>query len=49
MNKWLDDFAYRTEISLIIFVLAGGFAVMIALLTISYQAIKAAIANPVNH
>ncbi|MEA5402321.1 ABC transporter permease [Arcicella sp. DC2W] len=47
MNKWLQDFAYRIEISAWIFVLAGILALFIALLTISYQAIKAALANPV--
>jgi len=48
MNKWLEDFAYRIEISWWVFVLSGGIALMIALLTVSYQAIKAAIANPVD-
>ena len=47
MNKWLQDFAYRIEISAWVFVLAGILALFIALLTISYQAIKAALANPV--
>ena len=47
MNKWLQDFAYKIEISLWVFVLAGTVALLIALLTISFQAIKAAIANPV--
>ena len=47
MHSWLQDFAYRTEISWWVFVLAGSFAVLIALFTVSYQAIKAAIANPV--
>jgi putative ABC transport system permease protein len=47
MNKWLQDFAYRISISWWIFVLAGVIAVLIALLTISFQSIKAAIANPV--
>jgi len=47
MNKWLEDFAYRIEISWWVFALAGAAAVMIALLTVSYQAIKAALANPV--
>jgi len=47
MNKWLQDFAYRTNISVWVFVLAGFCAVLIALLTIIYQAIKAAMANPV--
>ena len=47
MNKWLQDYAYRINIQWWIFVLAGGLAVTIALITISFQAIKAAIANPV--
>jgi putative ABC transport system permease protein len=47
MNKWLQNFEYRTAISWWVFVLAGLAAVLIALLTVSYQAIKAAIANPV--
>jgi putative ABC transport system permease protein len=47
MDKWLQDFAYRIEISWWIFALAGGFSLLITLLTVSYQAIKAAIANPV--
>jgi putative ABC transport system permease protein len=47
MHKWLQDFAYRTNISWWIFALAGLAAVGIALLTVSYQALKAAVANPV--
>ena len=47
MNKWLQDFAYRIDISLWTFVISGGIALVIALLTISFQAIKAAVANPV--
>jgi len=47
MDKWLQDFAYRIDINAWVFVLAGVLAVLIALLTISYQAIKAALANPV--
>ncbi|HKH61968.1 MAG TPA: ABC transporter permease [Flavitalea sp.] len=47
MNNWLQEFAYHIRISWWIFVLAGGVAVLIALLTISFQAIKAAIRNPV--
>jgi putative ABC transport system permease protein len=48
MYKWLQDFAYRIDISWLVFVLAGVAALAIALLTVSFQAIKAAIANPVN-
>ncbi len=47
MNKWLEDFAYRINISWWIFALAGFLALMIALITVSSQAIKAALANPV--
>jgi putative ABC transport system permease protein len=47
MNKWLQDFAYRINISWWIFILAGMIAACIALFTISFQAIKAAMANPV--
>ena len=47
MNKWLQDFAYKINISWWIFFLAGGIALLISLLTISIQAIKAATANPV--
>jgi putative ABC transport system permease protein len=47
MNKWLQDFAYRTNISWLVFVFTAVIAIGIALLTISFQAIKAALANPV--
>jgi len=47
MNKWLDDFAYRINIQWWIFFIAGLLASAIALVTVSFQAIKAAIANPV--
>jgi putative ABC transport system permease protein len=47
MSKWLEDFAYRINISLWVFVIAGLVAIVIAFLTVSFQAIKAAIANPV--
>jgi len=47
MHKWLQDFAYRIDIEWWVFVLAGFLAVTIALATISYQAIRAAAANPV--
>jgi putative ABC transport system permease protein len=48
MNEWLQGFAYRTEIHFWIFILAGCMALSIAVLTISYQAIKSAIVNPVS-
>ncbi len=47
MRQWLQDFAYRVELGWEIFALAGVAALLIALLTVSYQAIKAAMANPV--
>ena len=47
MNKWLQDFAYHITISWWVFVLAGFAAVFIALLTVSFQSIKAALMNPV--
>ncbi|MFN8353340.1 MAG: ABC transporter permease [Spirosomataceae bacterium] len=47
MSRWLEDFAYRIPIQWWIFVAAGALAVLIAALTVSYQAIKAAIVNPV--
>jgi putative ABC transport system permease protein len=46
MNNWLRNFAYRTELDWWIFALTGGCALLIALLTISYQVLKAANANP---
>jgi len=47
MEKWLQSFAYRTNISWWVFTLAALMALVIALVTISFQAIKAALANPV--
>ena len=47
MNGWLNDFAYRINISWWVFLISGIIAVLIALLTVSFQAIKAAVANPV--
>jgi putative ABC transport system permease protein len=47
MNKWLQGFAYRVNISWWVFVIAGVLALLIALVTVSFQSIKAAIANPV--
>ena len=48
MNKWLNDFAYRIDINWWIFMTAGIIALVITLLTISAQAVKAARANPVD-
>lgn len=47
MNKWLQGFAYKISLSWWIFISAAGTALVIALITVSYQAIKAALANPV--
>ena len=47
MHKWLQDFPYRIAISWWIFILTGLAALLIALFTVSFQAIKAAVANPV--
>ena len=47
MNKWLEGFAYKTTISWAVFLLSGVIAVFIAFATISFQSIKAALANPV--
>jgi putative ABC transport system permease protein len=47
MNEWLQSFAYRINISWWVFVAAAAFALMIALATVSFQAIKAALTNPV--
>ena len=47
MNKWIQSFAYRINIGWWIFVVAGLIALLIALITVSFQSIKAAIANPV--
>jgi ABC-type antimicrobial peptide transport system permease subunit len=47
MDNWLQNFVYRTHISLWIFLIAGFTALLIALITVSFQAIKAAVANPV--
>ena len=47
MNRWLQEFAYRIDIAPSTFLFAGAVAVLVALITVSYQAIKAALANPV--
>jgi hypothetical protein len=46
MNLWLDDYAYRISLNLWMFVWAGALAILIAISTISFQAIRAALANP---
>ena len=47
LNRWLQNFAYRIHLDIYIFVFAGLIALVIALLTISFQSVKAALANPV--
>ena len=47
VHKWLQNFAYRIEVTWWIFLVAGGITLLIALLTVSWQAIRAATANPV--
>jgi ABC-type antimicrobial peptide transport system permease subunit len=49
MNNWLQNYVYRISISWWMFAVAGALALLIALITVSFQAIKAAIANPVNN
>lgn len=49
MHNWLQNFAYRTDLNWWIFVLAGLIALIIALTTVGYQAVKAALANPVKN
>ena len=48
MHRWLEDFAYRVGIEWWMFVLAGGLSLFIALLTVGTQAVKAALANPID-
>ena len=47
MSRWLQDFAYRIDLDWWIFALAGIVALLIAMITVSFQSIKAALANPV--
>jgi putative ABC transport system permease protein len=47
MNKWLQDFAYHTELRWWMFIIAGGISFLIGLATVSFQAVKAATSNPV--
>ncbi len=48
ISKWLENFAYRTNLNISIFILSGALALVTALLTVSYQTLKAALANPVD-
>lgn len=47
MNRWLQDFAYRTSLSLTVFIASGAATILIAMLTTSFQAIKASLTDPV--
>jgi len=47
MDQWLEGFAYRIEIGLGVFLVAGLMALLISWITVSYQSIKAAIVNPI--
>jgi putative ABC transport system permease protein len=49
MNKWLESFAYRIDISWWMFAVAAVLAVLLALLTVSFQTVKAALSNPVQN
>jgi putative ABC transport system permease protein len=48
MHKWLQNFAYRTNIGPLVFAFSAFLAIAIAVLTVSYQTVKAATANPVD-
>jgi len=48
MGKWLQDFAYRIEMHYWLFLLGGFIALLIALAAVSFQSVKAALANPVD-
>ncbi|WP_281541439.1 ABC transporter permease [Maribacter aestuarii] len=47
MQRWLEDYTYRIDIQWWVFALAGGFALLITVLTVSFQSVKSALANPV--
>ena len=49
MTTWLEDYNYKTDITWDVFAIAGAAAVLIALITVSYQSIKAALTNPANN
>ncbi|MFH1194902.1 MAG: ABC transporter permease [bacterium] len=48
IQKWLEDFAYRIDVSWMIFVFAAGISLVIAMITVAFQSVKAALANPVD-
>jgi len=47
MSRWLSGFAFRTSLNILFFVFAAVIALMIAMITVSYQTLKAALANPI--
>jgi len=47
MDRWLEGFAFRVNIGVGVFLLAGGMALLISWITVSYQSIRAAIVNPI--
>jgi hypothetical protein len=49
MQQWLKDFVYRIDITWDVFLISGVSALVVALATVSYQAIKAALVNPVQN
>jgi putative ABC transport system permease protein len=49
MHRWLQGFAYRQNIQWWIFAVTGLCALLVAILTVSYQSLKAAVVNPVNN
>jgi putative ABC transport system permease protein len=49
MREWLNDFAYRIELNVLLFIIPGLSALVIAVITVSTQAIKAALINPVEN
>ena len=48
MSQWLENFAYRMNLSAIQFLMAGGAAILIAIVTVSFHCIKTGLSNPVN-
>jgi len=47
MNKWLQNFAYKTNISWTVFAISGGISLLVAILSVVFQALKAATNNPI--
>jgi len=48
MTKWLQNFAYKADIGIFTFIISGCFALLIAIITVSFQTIKTALSNPVD-